>query len=195
MNALNAFKTNKEDFKQSDQDRFKFKKTDPIVQKPKPKEFVMDAGCFPELPTSTATHIASSITSNTNKKSFANLVATNNTPTIQTEKTEYIPPGYIMLKLDKKTKKITTMENNKKSDIDKDKNIVLDETTEIIRELTNLHIKRTEEYIDLWGLESYINTYVCPNYDYEYFDKLDEAYEIEMYEQEQADELNNYENY
>jgi hypothetical protein len=105
-----------------------------------------------------------------------------------------------MLNLDKKTKKITTMENNcKKSDMDKDKdkykNIVLDETTEIIRELTNLHIKRTEEYIDLWGLESYINTYVCPNYDYEYFDKLDEAYEIEMYEQEQADELNNYENY
>jgi hypothetical protein len=46
--------------------------------------------------------------------------------------------------------------------------------------LVALHNKRTQEYIDMWGYETWEKMFQFPNYDYEYFDKLDEKYEKEM---------------
>ena len=40
----------------------------------------------------------------------------------------------------------------------------------------------TNEYKEFWGESEWERMFVCPNYDYEYFDKLDEAYEIEQSE-------------
>ena len=57
----------------------------------------------------------------------------------------------------------------------------LNEAEEIILALSLLHEKRTKEYKELWGESEWERMFVCPNYDYEYFDKLDEAYEIDQY--------------
>ena len=58
--------------------------------------------------------------------------------------------------------------------------IEIDESEEIINSLFFLHEKRTKEYIELWGEDEYERMFMCPNHDYEYFDKLDEAYQIEQ---------------
>jgi hypothetical protein len=46
--------------------------------------------------------------------------------------------------------------------------------------LVDLHFKRQEEYINNWGYNEYEKMFIDPNYDYEYFDKLDAKYEDEM---------------
>ena len=60
------------------------------------------------------------------------------------------------------------------------KEVEVNEAEEIIEALSFLHEKRTEEYIELWGEEEWERMFIFPNHDYEYFDKLDEAYEIEQ---------------
>ena len=58
---------------------------------------------------------------------------------------------------------------------------VFNEAEEIVLALSLLHEKRTNEYKELWGEDEWERMFICPNYDYEYFDKLDEAYENEQY--------------
>jgi hypothetical protein len=47
---------------------------------------------------------------------------------------------------------------------------------EVFEGLVNLHEKRTAEYIDNWGEDEWETMFLFPNYDYYYFDKLDEIY-------------------
>jgi hypothetical protein len=56
--------------------------------------------------------------------------------------------------------------------------------------LTYLHKKRTQEYIDAWGYDEWEHMYRFPNYDYDYFDKLDEKYEREIQRQEESNDTN-----
>jgi len=51
---------------------------------------------------------------------------------------------------------------------------------DIINSLVLLHEKRTNEYIELWGYDEWEKNFRFPNYDYEYFNKLDELYEEEL---------------
>ena len=50
----------------------------------------------------------------------------------------------------------------------------------IISALCNLHEARTKKYIELWGEDEHTYMFYSPYYDYDYFNKLDEAYEIEQ---------------
>ena len=59
----------------------------------------------------------------------------------------------------------------------------------VMNNLVRLHEKRKNEYINQWGYEDYENTFLFKNYDYEYFDKLDEIHEREMEELELEMEL------
>lgn len=106
----------------------------------------------------------------------------------------YIKPGWIEIKHDPKTKRIITTGNILSNNDEYDKpygNIVLNK-------LVTLHENRTKEYIDLWGHDMWENVFQFPNYDYRYFDKLDEEYdsETQSYESENEDETNDeYDNY
>ena len=51
---------------------------------------------------------------------------------------------------------------------------------EIIEKLAFLHDKRTEDYINTWGQDEYEKMFRFPNYDYEYFERLEQAYEEEL---------------
>jgi hypothetical protein len=51
---------------------------------------------------------------------------------------------------------------------------------EIMDNLCDNYEVFTNDFIKRWGNEEYENIYLFPSYDYEYFDKLDEEYEIEM---------------
>ena len=95
-------------------------------------------------------------------------------PIVEPSKIEnYIKPGWIEIKLDKKTQKIITTNRNPTQLIEENGN-------DVLKELVYLHKKRTKEYIDLWGYDMWDKVFQFPNYDYDYFNKLDEKYDEEM---------------
>ena len=50
---------------------------------------------------------------------------------------------------------------------------------DVLVALVNLHNRQKQDYINMWGYENWEHFYRFPNYDYHYFDKLDEKYEEE----------------
>ena len=111
--------------------------------------------------------------------------------TIKENKVDEIQPGWVEIKLDPT--------NNRKLIYNYGKTINTNETPlisnkkitgeyEVLEALVNLNNKRTQEYIDTWGYETWEKLYKCPNYEYGYFDMLDEEYE-EQLEKEYQEEL------
>ena len=95
---------------------------------------------------------------------------------------ESLKPGWALSRKDSKTGRIITKYKPSLKSKPREKTeqeIGLD----IINALVELHEKRTEEYINMWGYDTWEKMYRFPNYDYAYFDKLDELYE----ERENAD--------
>ena len=106
-------------------------------------------------------------------------------------KTEtHIKPGWVEIKRDpyKKNAVMTYNCENVNNDVD-DKNEI-----NVLHALSSLYEKRTKEYISLWGYDAWEQTFRFPNYEYDYFDKLDEKYELEMqeFENENDNDFNNY---
>jgi hypothetical protein len=89
---------------------------------------------------------------------------------------ENLKPGWALTKRDPLTGKLITMYKESLTPKPREKTqreIGID----IVNALVELHQKRTDEYIEMWGYETWEKMYRFPNYDYEYFDKLDELYE------------------
>lgn len=55
----------------------------------------------------------------------------------------------------------------------------------ILKALDDLYQNWKKDYINTWGQDDYEHNYLFPNYDYEYFDKLDDKYEREMFKLEE----------
>ena len=91
------------------------------------------------------------------------------------KKEEEVPPGWVQLTKDKITKKVT-IKYGKKTYLSDDEKII--NPTMVLINLINLHEQRKYNYIRDWGEESYEKTFKCIDYDYDYFEKLDEEYEI-----------------
>jgi hypothetical protein len=166
-----------------------FKNYNSISIPPVKKDFEMDENMFPDLVKPVKINL-----NNVNSKSFASLLEKKETNEEITEEEEVvIPPGWTYYKCTKlknelfgdKCSKVTTQIQKpfieKKYETEKQTNKVkLNEAEKIIEALTFLHEKRTNEYKELWGELEWERMFICPNHDYEYFDKLDEAYEIEQ---------------
>jgi hypothetical protein len=61
----------------------------------------------------------------------------------------------------------------------------------VLDKLVILHQKRSKEYIDNWGFDEYERMFKCTEYDYNYFNDLDN----ESYESSSNDEFSDYEFY
>jgi hypothetical protein len=124
------------------------------------------------------------------KISYLNKLNIQNNKSEQKDKEEYIPLGWVKLQ---NIKNKIIWKSKSKHNLD-NKKTELAETDEVMRELlntlTNLHQKRNTEYILKWGEEDFCNLFNFPNYDYSYFDKLDEKYETEMKILNEEEELN-----
>jgi len=104
---------------------------------------------------------------------------------------EYLKPGWAEGKRDPKNpskiiytySETTNLENENENDRKEKRNKC---EYEVLEALVNLHNKRTQEYIDMWGYDTWEKMYRFPNYDYHYFDKLDEEYEEQL---EMEDEM------
>jgi hypothetical protein len=89
---------------------------------------------------------------------------------------EYIQPGYIVITRDKITNNVITKYGEQlrfSCEEDNNPNKVLDS-------LVNLYEIRKDKYIELWGDYEYEKVFKFPNYDYEYFNRLDQEYLEEM---------------
>jgi hypothetical protein len=116
----------------------------------------------------------------------------NNQPTkvVVDANIETLPPGWVSLKKDPASNKIIWRENKSKhaDPVEKSENEL---ATEALDALVELYDMRDEEYIDTWGYEDWERTFRFPNYDYEYFDRLDELADEELeVEENNQDEWN-----
>jgi hypothetical protein len=157
---------------------------------PVKKDFEMVEEAFPNL----SKLVTNNINNTNNVKSFALILEKKDEKEeeLNKEEEELIPPGWSYYKYtkfkngmcgDTCSNVVTKIQKpfiTKNYEIEKQK-IELNEAEEIIKALLLLHEKRTNEYKELWGELEWERVFVCPNHDYEYFDKLDEAYEIERY--------------
>jgi hypothetical protein len=93
---------------------------------------------------------------------------------------ETVSPGWVKLEKNKITKKVT-IKYGKKTYISDDEREIT--PTDVLYNLVMLHEQRKEDYIRDWGEESYEKTFKFINYDYDYFDNLDEEYERNQIEE------------
>jgi hypothetical protein len=103
----------------------------------------------------------------------------NNMEYIHEIEEDIVQPGYVLIKKDKKTNKVIM----KYGKCEEDRKNREPDPMDVYYALVELYEKRKEEYIDMWGYDDYEKEFLFPNYDYDYFDKLDEKYEAEMEEE------------
>jgi hypothetical protein len=151
------------------------KREDEIERKKKETEEALSDKNFPELFVINKVDIVKGIKS----KSFLDKVKEEKkVEIIETPIKEYIQPGYVVISRDKNTNKIIykygeQIENSYDEEEEYSPNKVLDS-------LVELYERRKEEYIKLWGEDEYEKQFRFQNYDYGYFDRLDQEYEDEL---------------
>jgi len=136
---------------------------------------------FPDLINNSKNNNKNNSKNNTSSYIEKAMVQKNETPT----EINQIKPGWVEVKRDPSNPRkliYTYGESTYKEDsefITSDKSKL---EPQVLDALVKLHNKRTQEYINMWGYETWEHLYRFPNYDYHYFDKLDEKYEEEMEE-------------
>jgi hypothetical protein len=111
-------------------------------------------------------------------------------------KVNEIPYGWAVIKRDKITNK-STIEYNKEyeNDLKRAENLEKKQwPIKVLGALVDLYERERDTYINKWGYDAYEEKYLDPDYDDEYFDRLDEAYAAseseEEYESEDEEEYN-----
>ena len=132
---------------------------------------------------------------NSSKESitFLEKLKIQNTPNNNlTNNDDNVEPGWVLLKKEKGTNKTIV-----KYGFHKECNSQ-NFTENVLNSLVEMNEKRKKEYIDLWGEDEYEKMFLFPNYDYDYFNRLDELYEEEMetqYQEElERENMNEYTN-
>ena len=121
---------------------------------------------------------------------FASLSSNEPTKVVVDANIETLAPGWVSLKKDPASNKIIWRENKSKNTdpVEKSENEL---ATEALDALVELYDRRDNEFIDTWGYEEWERTFRFPNYDYEYFDRLDELADEELeVEENNQDEWN-----
>jgi len=104
-----------------------------------------------------------------------------NTDTDENNCLENVPDGCVCIKYDKETKQPLWIYGKNSSPVVPEKDSSEEEQPFIVfQRLVNLHLKRKYEYIRKWGIDEYDKMFMFQNYDYEYFDKIDDQIVNEM---------------
>lgn len=159
-------------------------------------QFQLTEENFPSIPQSSSSKTAAVM-------SYTGLICSmNNTEQeniVQADFTERLDPGWVSLRKDSCSNKIIWTEGVQKkqqSPVEKTDN---DYANDVLDALADLYERRDEEYIEAWGYEDWEKMFRFPNYDYHYFDKLDELAAEELDEdtnsQDELSEINVYDNY
>ena len=159
----NAFKTMKSKKKEktatTDDERFKFKSYFVEGKKEKKEEFNMEASAFPELVTNNNTVAKTTGEKATEKNNFLDMLNRR-----QEIKVEHLPVDttyshWVIVTRNKKTGKLTLTEPFNSQVVVTEEQIQKNESKLIVKVLTDLHMKRTKDYIDAWGKEEHYRTF------------------------------------
>jgi hypothetical protein len=193
-NNYNDFKViekkNKKKYSEENKHIFKKPPEEPIVT----KEINILEEDFPDL-SKPKSDILESTKSGSEKiyKDLFNMKDENKENKDDVKIEEFIPDGCICITYDKINRKINYKQGKMNNNYNKF------HTQEAMNKIAKFYAKRKNNYINLWGLDTYEETFLFKNYDYEYFDKLDIEYEIEMEklneELELEQELEKYDDY
>jgi len=128
--------------------------------------------------------VAPSPAAQANYGSFSQCVKTvikTETPELPTVDPDLLnlKPGWLLLKHDRKTH-TTIWKSNEIFNSEPVEKTADELAWDALDELIALHETRTNDFIDTWGYEEWERTFRFPNYDYEYFDKLNELCEEEL---------------
>ena len=152
---------------------------------------------FPELQTKIISK-NNTKTPNTNTIKFIDIMNNNNNNNDfnEIETVDNVPDGWVCIKNDEVTKKQVCIYGKNTIPIISEKKKNGEEPSVVFQRLVNLHQSRKYEHIRKWGIDEYDKMFMFQNYDYEYFDKLDEQnkYDMEKYYQD-IHNLNNNNNY
>jgi hypothetical protein len=185
--TFNNFKSNSSGYKSSrHQDDVEYRMfKEEKIKKQKEENIVkaLDISNFPDLKTT-----SSSISKNQNreqyKNSFADMMKNStqilqehgNTICINNEEDESVKPGWVCIKQDFKTSQpVWRYGNGGCAKVDE--TVTIEDPYYAFERLVTQYQKRKNEYIKTWGYEEYDKMFLFQNYDYEYFDKLDENYD------------------
>jgi len=181
---INKETPNRDSYRKSNNLFFNYKREEPTK-----KDFVYSDEMFPCL---TDEHEESvremSITQNFMEKLLSENKNDNN------ENLWILPDGWVEITKDKENSKINY---NYGKNMKPDNELTI---FDVCQELLCKYEKWEKEYIDKWGQDEYEKMYKFPNYDYHYFDALDEKYTEESdnecdNDEEYADSCDEYSDY
>lgn len=157
-NAFKTMKTKKKEKTLTDEERFKFKSSYfAEVKKEKKEEFNMEASAFPEL-FKTPTILKSNEV--VREKNFLDTLNKRQEIKVELVPLETMYSKWVTVTRNKKTGKLTLCSNkNNDNDTETEEYLQKREAKHIVKALTDLHIKRTKEYIDAWGKEEHYRTF------------------------------------
>jgi len=178
----NNYKNNRHqdevDYRMFKEEKIKKQKEEDIVK-------ALDISNFPELKTTSSTTTSKS-PKEKNKNSFADMMK-NNAQILEEndhahdtngEEDEIVKPGWVCIKQDNKTNEPVWVYGDGCEPIETQCFHKLEEDPYYVFErLVKLYEKRKNEYIKAWGYEEYDKMFLFQNYDYEYFDNIDENYD------------------
>jgi hypothetical protein len=160
----------------SKQNQFKSSSIKSVVVKPK-QPVITDMNAFPELSSNAAPSI---INSSADPKSFANKVKWVEEEKVEEKETWYGVLGLTLLKPgDKKVRPRVEVKPQTPKPA---------EPAEIMKALADKYDKWKADYIRDYGIDDYEHNFRFPGYDYEYFDKLDEALDLELQAQQELED-------
>lgn len=116
----------------------------------------------------------------TNNRSFLEKLKTTNDDSKSDSNCQEIKPGWVSITKDHLTNKPKLIYNpSHYSSLKQDKGEI-EVAYDVLYSLCNLYEKRTAEYIEMYGYDTWEKMFKFHNYDYDWVDKLDEEYELEM---------------
>jgi len=163
------------------EEREKAKKEFEEKEKERLRDEALQESCFPEFAVSKKEESKKVILNYAEKIIKENSVII---PDITEKSKNNMKPGWMTIRKDTNSNKLIYEDN---SEFEEETITPKQAAKNVLNALVNLHEKRTREYIDDYGYETWENMFRFPNYDYNYFDKLDEEYE-EMMEKYQMEE-------
>jgi hypothetical protein len=153
------------------------------IKREQEKMIALDMSNFPELVKVSSTPVVEENTTN-----FLEKLKKNAKPDKLVE--SQVNPGWTELRKDKKTNQ-TIMNYHAKKDKKEYIKSSQDLAYDVLEYLVCLHEERSSKYIESWGYDEWEKMFTCPNYDYSYFDKLDEIYYKNNPESDQEYEYEN----
>jgi hypothetical protein len=163
----NHFYDPKKEAERKSKEEQKRKETE-IEKKTKEMEEALSDKNFPDLGFTNK----SEVVKEAKVSSFVDKIKEPNVKNIVETVEEYIYPGYVIISRDKITNKsVYKFGEQIFPDYEEDNSY---------SSLIELYEKRTNKYIELWGEFEYAKVFKFPNYDYDYFDRLDQQYEEEL---------------